>query len=74
MQPMFWAWVTVAVTLAICEGATGGLFVLPWAIGAAGAAGLNALGVETGWQWGAFAAISSILMVAIQRFIGRRRR
>lgn len=71
---MFWAWVAIAVILAVCEGATGGLLALPWAVGAACAAGLNALGVSANWQWAAFAVISSALTVAAQRFIVRRGR
>lgn len=72
MEPMFWAWVTVAVVLVVLEGATGGLFVLPWGIGAAVAAGLNALGVEANWQWIAFVVTSSVLVVATQRLARRK--
>lgn len=67
MEPMFWAWVVIAVVLLVLEGTTGDLLVLPWGIGAGVAAGLNALGAGAGWQWIAFAVLSSALVVVLQR-------
>ena len=73
MTTMFWAWVAVAVLLALGEAVTGGLLVMPWAIGAAVAAGLEALHAPDGWQWIAFLGVSMMLFVAAQRLIIRRR-
>jgi membrane protein implicated in regulation of membrane protease activity len=70
---VFWAWAVVAVLLALGEAVTGGLLVLPWAIGAATAALLEALHVSSGWQWIAFLGVSMVLFVAAQRLIIRRR-
>ena len=73
MSVAFWAWVCVAVMLALGEGVTGGLLVLPWAIGAAIAALLEALHIGSGWQWVAFAGVSLALLVAVQRWLRRPR-
>lgn len=73
MTIVFWAWVAVAVLLALGEAVTGGLFVLPWAMGAAAAALLEALRLSSGWQWIAFLGVSVVLFVAAQRLIVRRR-
>jgi membrane protein implicated in regulation of membrane protease activity len=73
MTTAFWAWVAVAVLLALGEAVTGGLLVLPWAIGGAAAALLEALHVDSGWQWIAFLGVSMVLFVAAQRLIIRRR-
>lgn len=74
MQLWFWAWVALAVVFAIAESVNGGLLVLPWAFGAAAAAALEALGAPVPWQWLTFVALSSILLVAGQRLIVRKRR
>jgi membrane protein implicated in regulation of membrane protease activity len=68
----FWAWITVAVLCVLGECVSGGLFTLPWAIGAFVAALLEAAQFSSGWQWIAFVAVSSVLLVAAQRLIVRR--
>ena len=73
MTTAFWAWVAVAVLLALGEAVTGGLLVLPWAIGGAVAALLEMLRVDSSWQWIAFLGVSMVLFVAAQRLIIRRR-
>ena len=73
MTVAFWAWVAVAVLLALGEAVTGGLLVMPWAIGGAVAALLEALRVDSGWQWAAFLGVSMVLFVAAQRLIIRRK-
>ena len=73
MHLWFWAWVTLAVLFAIAESVNGGLLVLPWSLGAASAAALDALGATPQWQWIAFVGVSSVLLVLAQRFIVRRR-
>jgi membrane protein implicated in regulation of membrane protease activity len=68
----FWAWVTVAIVCVLGECVSGGLLTIPWAIGALAAALLEAIGVNSGWQWIAFVAISSVVLVLLQRTIARR--
>jgi membrane protein implicated in regulation of membrane protease activity len=70
----FWAWVTVAVILAAGEILSSELYVLPFAAGAGVAAALTALDASAGWQWIAFAGVSSVLTVLIRRAIARRDR
>jgi len=69
----FWAWVTVAVVLLLGETVTGGLFVAPWAAGATAAALLEALHIGIDPQWIAFFAVSSVVLVVVQRRKTRRR-
>ena len=73
MSTVFWAWFAVTVFLALGEAVTGGLLVMPWAIGAAVAALLEALHAPSGWQWIGFLSVSLVLFVAAQRLIIRRR-
>jgi membrane protein implicated in regulation of membrane protease activity len=70
----FWAWVTVAVILAAAEILDSGLYLLPFAVGAASAAVLSALSVSAGWQWLAFLSVSSALTMVVRRAIARRDR
>jgi membrane protein implicated in regulation of membrane protease activity len=70
---VFWAWVCVAVLLALSEAVTGGMLVIPWAAGAAVAALLEALHVSSGWQWLAFVGVSMALFVVAQRIIRRHK-
>ena len=74
MHLWFWSWITLALVCALSEAVTGGLLVIPWAVGAAAAALLDALGAPMAWQWIAFAGVSSILLVAGQRLIIQRKR
>ena len=67
MSVVFWAWVAAAVLLALCEAVTGGLYIIPWSLGAALAAALEAFGVATGWQWLVFVGVSSVVLVVVQR-------
>jgi hypothetical protein len=69
----FWAWICVTVFLVLGEALTGGLLVLPWAVGAGVAALLEALHVNSDWQWAAFAGISVTLFGAVQRLIRGRK-
>lgn len=73
MSTVFWAWIATAILLALGEAVTGGLLVLPWAVGAGVAAVLEALHVDMSWQWIAFLGVSFVLFVAAQRLIVRRR-
>jgi membrane protein implicated in regulation of membrane protease activity len=74
VSTVFWAWTATAILLALGEAVTGDLLVMPWAIGAAMAALLEALHAGTNWQWIAFVAVSSVLLVLAQRLIIRRRK
>ena len=69
----FWAWAATAVLLALGEAVTGGLLVLPWAVGAAVAAALEAFHVSSAWQWIGFLLTSMVLFVLAQRLIIRRK-
>lgn len=68
-----WVWVALAVILAIAEIFTAGFFMLPFAIGAAGAAILEYLwpGESLAWQWASFVGLSSLLLVVLRRFSDR---
>jgi membrane protein implicated in regulation of membrane protease activity len=69
----FWAWICITVLLALGEAVTGGLLVLPWAIGAGVAAALEAMHADPDWQWLAFLGVSVVLFLAAQRLIVRRK-
>ncbi len=73
MSPWFWSWIVLVVVFTLGEAVTGGLLVLPWAIGAATAAVLDATGAGATAQWLAFVIVSSVLLVIAQRFIVRRK-
>lgn len=73
MSTAFWAWICVTVLLVLGEAITGGLLVLPWAIGAGAAAILEALHVDSGWQWIAFAAVSLAVFATVQRIKRHRK-
>jgi len=74
LNPWFWAWVVLAIAFALGEAVTGGLYVLPWAFGAATAAVLDALRFPIEWQWISFVGVSVGLAVLAQRLIIARRR
>jgi len=63
----------LVVVFTLGEAVTGGLLVLPWAVGAGVAAALDAFGLSTTWQWVAFLGVSSVLLVLAQRLIVRRK-
>jgi len=73
VSTVFWAWLAITVLLALGEAVTGGLLVMPWAIGAATATVLEALHTPSDWQWIGFLSVSLVLFVAAQRLIIRRR-
>ena len=74
MNPWFWSWIVLAVIFALGEAVTGGLLILPWALGALVAAALEALGSPVPWQWISFLVVSSVLTVLAQRLvIGRKK-
>jgi len=63
-----WVWVLLAVILLIAEILTTGLYVLPFAVGAAAAATLEFVRPgSVSSQWIAFIGISSLLFIAIHR-------
>lgn len=62
-----WIWLVAAVIFAIGEIASAGSFFLaPFAIGSAIAAGLAFAGVDVGWQWVAFVAISAASLLSLR--------
>ena len=74
MSVAFWAWVILAVVLALSESISADLLVLPWSAGAAVAAALEAFHASSGWQWLAFFGLSSAVLVIVQRAKRRRER
>jgi membrane protein implicated in regulation of membrane protease activity len=74
MSVAFWAWVVIAVVLALAESINADLLILPWSVGAAVAAVLEAFHVASGWQWIAFVGLSSAVLVTVQRLKRRRER
>lgn len=68
-----WAWLIVASVLLCAEILSPGMLALPFAIGAGVAAGCSAAGLGSGWQWGSFVVVSSLLFVIAQRWLNRRR-
>lgn len=74
MQIWFWAWLLLAGIFAVMELFDGQYFTLPWAFGSAAAALLEFLHAPIAWEWIAFLAISSGVLVGIQRFRAPSRR
>jgi len=67
-----WVWTVVAVVFAVAEIFTAGFFLLPVAIGAAGAAVLAWAGVDPVPQWLVFFGVSAIAFTYLQRFSRRQ--
>ena len=71
MTQVWWIWMAIAAAFIIGEIFTPGFFLLWFGIGAAAASILAILGFGTGWQWGAFLIIASVLFVISRRFAER---
>ncbi|MBF4508930.1 MAG: NfeD family protein [Aeromicrobium sp.] len=71
MNEWFWVWAGLAAILIVAEMFTAGFFLLPFGLGAAGAAGVNLAGLGIGWQWAVFLALSAILLLSLRRFADR---
>jgi len=69
-----WAWLASSAILFVAEMLTGGLFMLPFAIGAAVAVGLAASGVPSIWQWLAFFGVSIAALAALHPLARRTAR
>lgn len=63
-----WVWLGMAVVMGLAEIVTAGFFILPFALGASVAFILAWIGVDVGWQWGAFVVLSIVSLVWLQRF------
>ena len=62
-----WIWLVSAVLFGVGEMATpGSFFLLPFAIGAAAASILAFAGVDIGWEWAGFIAISVVTLLAMR--------
>ncbi len=68
------AWITLAVIFVVGEVLSPGWLLLPFGIGAALAAIIEFAGGPSSWQWIAFVAVSSVLLVISQRALAARRR
>lgn len=67
-----WLWTIAALVMGIGEIFTAGFFLLPFAIGAAGAAILAWLGINLIAQWLVFFALSMISFAYLRRYIRRQ--
>ncbi len=67
MRIWFWAWVLVAVVIAVVTAVTRDRYGAPWAAGAAVAAALEAGRADPAWQWAAFLLVSASISVAVNR-------
>lgn len=63
-----WVWVGAAVVLGVAEMVTGGFFLLPFTVGAIGAAALSFLGVTVPVQLLVFIIVSLLALLGLQRF------
>jgi len=64
-------WVIGAAVLAVAEMATAGFFMLPFAVGAAGAAIAAFLDAPEGVQLGIFLVVSAISLILLRSFVRR---
>lgn len=60
-------WAIVTVVMVAGEILSPGMLLLPFGIGAGSAALLAWAGASNGWQWIAFLAVSSVILVVAQR-------
>jgi membrane protein implicated in regulation of membrane protease activity len=63
----FWGWLIVAAAIALTSAVMRDRASAPFAAGAAVSALVEALGGSPGWEWVAFAGVSSVLFVAFNR-------
>jgi membrane protein implicated in regulation of membrane protease activity len=71
MDFMFWAWLIFAAVCFIGEMLTAGFFLIVFAVGAAGATIVAAVGGSQVWQWASFIVLST-LTFAFSRKIANR--
>lgn len=64
----WWIWFIMAAVMAIGELFTAGFFLLWFAVGAAIAGIMDALGLGAGWQWATFVIVSGILVAISRKF------
>jgi membrane protein implicated in regulation of membrane protease activity len=69
----FWGWLVVAAAAAVVEAVIRDRSAVPFAVGAASAAGVEAMLGEPAWEWAVFIAVSSVLFVALNRRRYRKR-
>jgi membrane protein implicated in regulation of membrane protease activity len=68
VQIWFWAWLLLTAILAVVSFFDRERYILPWAVAAAAATVLVGLFGPTGWEWVALLGLSTVLLVAVQRF------
>ena len=61
--PWFWVWVVLAAALSVGEMLTTSFFMLPFALGAAVAALIEAFGGDLVWQWVVFTVVSVVALI-----------
>lgn len=64
----FWIWAGFAALLYVGEMFTAGFFMLPFALGATVAAGMQIAGIGLIWQWLAFLAVSVLAFLLLRKF------
>lgn len=67
----FWIWVVLAAVLLVAELLTTGLFMLPFGLGAAVAAAMNAFDLALVWQWLGFLGLSLVLFFSLRSLADR---
>lgn len=65
---LWWIWMILAAIFVVGEIFTAGFFLLWFGIAAAIAGILALLGLNAGWQWGAFFVVSAVLYLASRPF------
>lgn len=73
MRLWFWGWLVAAVSIAVASALVRDRASAPFALGAACAAALEAVGGDPAAEWIAFAVVSSVAFVAVNRRRHRRR-
>lgn len=73
MRPWFWAWLVVAVAAGLVAALMRDRASAPFAAGAVLATAIEGLGGSPAWEWAAFAGVSFVLFVALNRRVYRPR-
>jgi len=69
----FWGWLVVAASTAVVAVVMRDRTAIPFAVGAAAAALVEATLGKPAWEWAAFGGVSIVLFVALNRRTYRKR-
>lgn len=67
MRLWFWGWLIVAVSIALVSAFSRSRASAPFAVGAAAATALEAFRLSPSLEWIAFAGVSSVVFIAMNR-------